>query len=263
MNRTSAVLAALLVLGLAGSAQAGVSYWNFYDGSLAADEGTALLDALPGTAYSFVADNIGGVDTTVLAFPGSLGTGFGIDPAGLVGFDAYTVIFDVKLPKTGRWTGLLNADSATQADWCEWYHDASGDLGDMWATDYMGNPNAMDIDGEAWRRFALTYDGSLGADKIKVYVDGQLFDTEDGVMPIGSAGDNAFSVLGDSGFHSNGRVSAILFDDVVYDADSMANLAGAEAAGFSGKVLPAAQPIAEPSALGMIGLALLGLRKRR
>jgi len=258
------VLVALLVLGFATSAQGELSIWDFSDSSLAADEGTAALSDLPGTAYSFVGDQIGAVNTTVLAFPGSLGTGFAIDPAGLAGFDTYTAIFDVKLPKTGRWTGLLNADSADHSNWCEWYHDASGGLGDMWATDYLGNPNSIDVDEEAWHRFALTYDGGLGADKIKVYADGALFGTENGVIPIGSGGDNAFAILGDSEFHSEGRVSAIAFTDEVLSGDDIAAFGGADADGFSsGMFPPSAEPIPEPAALGLVGLALLGLRKRR
>jgi hypothetical protein len=227
-------LAAAMVLAGAGLTHGGLTLWNFDDGNLDRTLGPAAMTANGTPPYeTYGNDTIGTSTAAIMNYPG--GSGFKVDRGGTGTISQYTVIFDIKIPASGSyWTALLNSDplGGSASGGAEWGHNwnANKYYTNNWA--FVAQPSPIiNINTGTWQRYALVYDGAAATQKIKIYVNGQLYNTAN--ISTNMALGTTFSLLGETGsYNHGGKVNSILFEDKVYSATLLASMGAPAATGI-------------------------------
>ena len=262
LRSVTAIVALALSLTVALTTRATVTgQWDFNSGNLTATTGADL--AYRGdTALStvFTTSLIGGLPANVMQFPATTPTqGYimthGMAPNGGGSFvNQYTLIMDIMFPtaSSGVYRALLQTSTGNAND---------GDL-------FVNTSNGIGISGsyhgailpDTWHRVAFVVDLTLGADRLRKFIDGALVGTQplsSGVDGRWSLGATALVFTDEDGETALGFVNSLQIHDAVLSDSLIASLGGATAAGI---------PVIPEPASGLLlgaGLFLLAVRRNR
>lgn len=231
-------LSLTLAIGLSASltSRAGVTgQWDF-NGDLSATVGTALAymgDTAALTTFETVL--IGGLPASVMKFPAATPSqGYimthGIAPNGGGAFvNQYSLIMDIMYPSTSTgYRALLQTGVANSNDGDLFVNPGNG-IGI--SSSYQGN-----LTPDEWHRVAFVFDLTLGADRLRKFVDGALVGTQNlssGVDGRWSLDPTALLFTDEDGETAIGYVNCIQIHDSVLSDSYIGLLGGATAAGIA------------------------------
>ncbi|MFZ4575910.1 MAG: hypothetical protein ACOYN0_16075, partial [Phycisphaerales bacterium] len=244
MKKTFALALASLC-GLATSAYAQPTVWNFDTDFTPAVAGPATMDWYNGGIFgTFGTDTIDGGSTGVLNLDAGLPgqalamfanvAGNGGSPGDLY-INQYTVIYDIKESLTNPFMCYFNTAGGTGNDG-DAFRNPAGGIGI--SGDYEGV-----IQADTWHRVAFVIDTTLATgDRMRKYIDGQFVGATglgglDGRHALYSSADPTFPSLAHFGDNSSDTspvtVSSILFEARAYTTAEIAALGCATATGIS------------------------------
>jgi hypothetical protein len=273
MKKPLTKLALSLLLSQASLLQSAVTnpvgLWEF-NGNLNATAGGLAIASVGSPSLSYQAYN-GGAGNEVLSFPefsASQWLSVPMTNAAANGGGLYTNLFslvmDVKFTDTNQWISLWQNNPSNTNDGESFIRPSSSGGGVGISSDYAGT-----FVSNTWYRIVMTGDLTLAADRLKFYVDGTLVNsvsvsegvdgrwanyngTEPGDLKLFA--DNSGTSETAAGF-----VGSVAYFDRVLTAADVTLLGASSPAGLSPVVVP------EPSRalLGLIGLTLMMIRRRR
>jgi MYXO-CTERM domain-containing protein len=285
----SIALVMALVLGLAGTATAGpVSYWQFDEDGTDPQDCVSNIDLTRlygGRSILYAANPIPNPDKSTWR------SGEG-DPAeniySVFKPQFYRVTDDFRMLDTRSWTlegwfrrnpadgneGALDTGFGEQIantrntgyTWTSGWSvmlNAAGNLvfrldTGLEAKEIMTATSVVDAQ---WHHFAVTWDHGTGTNGyVQLYLDGVLADDSTGLGTLNESGDQLFTI-GYRQFTDPSNKFLGRLDEFRWTYDEV--LEPWQFLNGSGEPPVVSMPIAEPAGLGLLGLALLGLRKRR